>query len=370
MPRLSLLLCLLLLQFSCKQNEAKKTDSNVKENDYFTNNFNHTAFKKSQLDSISKYFEKDFSGSVLIYRNNQLFKKAFGYQDIAKTQKKQLSDVYQLASVSKTITALSVMKLHQSGQINIDSTYSQYVNSFPYKNVTIRQLLTHRSGLPNYIYYTDTFWKNKSNGMRNSDLLNFFVSCEPKPYSRPDFSFSYNNTNYALLPSLIEQVSKIEFHQFVLDSIFKPCGMKNSFLHGCPKPKSFNSNVMIGGYEKEIYDSNYFLNSILGDKSLYSCVEDMFMLYDGLKNNRIINQELLNAMHEPSYDYNVYGGSYGMGFRLKKINNVKWVYHNGWWKGFWTYFWFNLEKDTCLIVLTNNKKSSHFKLYEIINFLN
>jgi CubicO group peptidase (beta-lactamase class C family) len=362
------LLCLLLL-YSCKQKEANKTDKIV-DVEYFKPNFNHVNFKQSQIDSILNCFDKDFSGSLLIYKQNKIFRKAFGYNDVSKTQKKEINDVYQLASVSKTVTALAILKLHQSKLLHIDSFYSKYINGFPYKNVTIRQLLTHRSGLANYIYYMDTFWKDKSVMMKNSDLLEFFIKIKPEPYTKPNVSFSYNNTNFALLPPLIEKVSKRSFYEFVLDSIFKPCGIRSSFFYACPKSKDFSSKVMIGRYEKEIYDTNYYLNTIHGDKSLYSSVDDLFLLYEGMKNNRIVDEELLNAMHEPSYGYNVYGGSYGMGFRLKKLKNTKMVYHNGWWKGFWTYFWFNIENDSCLIILTNNKKSTHFKLYDLINFLN
>jgi CubicO group peptidase (beta-lactamase class C family) len=343
----------ILLMFSCQQKDSKKYKTSI-ENEYWQTDFKLQSFKKSKKDSILSCFEKDFNGSVLIYKKGKILKKALGYQEINKKNKKHVSDVYQMASVSKTISAVATMILHQSNQLHIDSLYSKYVKTFPYSNITIRQLLSHRSGLPNYIYYTDTFWKDKTQMMSNNDLMNFFIQCHPKPYTAPDISFSYNNTNYALLPILIEAVSKKTFHQFVTDSILKPSGMKNTFLFNCSKPKGFNSEVMIGRYEKELYNDPYYLNSVLGDKSLYSSIEDMFLFFNALKTNRLISSELLDMMHQPTYQFNVYGGSYGLGFRLKQINGEKWVYHNGWWKGFWTFFWFNLEKDACLVVLTNN----------------
>ncbi|MDP2175034.1 MAG: serine hydrolase domain-containing protein [Bacteroidota bacterium] len=354
--------------WSCQNKEVKQEKLSI-ENNYWQSNFKHQSFSKSQKDSILNCFDKDFNGSVLVYKKGKIFKKALGYQEIQKKHKKQIDDVYQMASVSKTVTAVATMILHQSKQLHIDSMFSKYINSFPYKNVSIRQLLSHRSGLPNYIYYTDSFWKNKLQLMNNKDLFDFFIKCKPKIYTAPGASFSYNNTNYALLPMLIESVSNKTFNQFVIDSIFKPCGMKNTFYYNCPQPEGFHSTVMTGRYEKELYEHSYYLNGILGDKSLFSSIDDMFLFYHALKTNRLIKKELLDMMHEPSYKYNVYGGSYGLGFRLKQINNEKWVYHNGWWKGFWTFFWINIEKDTCLVVLTNNKKSSRFKLLNLLEFM-
>jgi hypothetical protein len=64
-------------------------------------------------------------------------------------------------------------------------------------------------------------------------------------------------------------------------------------------------------------------------------------------------------MQEPSYAHNVYGGSYGLGFRLMKTPGGQWTYHNGWWRGFWTSFWNRFDRKACMVILTNNKRSSH-----------
>src|SRR5690606_30519254 len=102
---------------------------------------------------------------------------------------------------------------------------------FPYPGVTVRQLLTHRSGLPNYIYLADETWSDKQKGMTNNEALNLLIRHQPARYGRPDSRFFYNNTNYMLLASVIEKVSGQDFAVFMQENIFKPLGMKNTAVY-------------------------------------------------------------------------------------------------------------------------------------------
>lgn len=358
-------LFLLSLFSSCQQTPLQNISQPSFKDSFYHYPKSFKFFNKKDQKFISECFDKDFNGAILVYQNNKLYKKVNGYADIEKQNTIEINDIFQMASVSKTVTSIAVLQLHQSGLLHIDSNISKYLKELKYTNVTIRHLLSHRSGLPNYMYYTDTFWKDKTMVMDNMDLYDFFVKSNPKLYTAPDVSFSYNNTNFALLPILVEKVTGKSFSNYVNENVFKLAGMRNSFFYG-NKPKRITSEVLTGRFVKELYDPNYYLNGILGDKSFYSCVEDMFMFYDALKEGRLLKKELLDTAFQPTYKPNVYGGTYGLGFRIKYIEGEKWVYHNGWWKGFWTFFWTNIEKDTCLVVLTNNKRSSKFKLYDLL----
>jgi CubicO group peptidase (beta-lactamase class C family) len=362
------ILSVLTVLSSCQQSPKQHlTNSSVQDSFYrYSKSFN--SFKKKEQNFISSCFEKDFNGTILVYKKNKLYKSVKGYTDLNKQQKLDINDVFQMASVSKTITSIAILQLHQNGVIHLDSQVSKYLKELKYPHVTVRHLLSHRSGLANYMYYTDTFWKDKLKVMNNQDLYQFFIKSKPKVYTAPDVSFSYNNTNFALLPVLLERVTGQKFPTYVEDSIFKVAGMRNSFFYG-HKPERIQSTVLTGRFVKELYEPNYYLNGILGDKSFFSCVEDMFMFYDALKEGRLLDKTLQDVAFQETYKPNVYGGSYGLGFRIKYIDGEKWVYHNGWWKGFWTFFWTNIEKDICLVVLTNNKKSSRFELYDLLTNL-
>jgi CubicO group peptidase (beta-lactamase class C family) len=352
-----LFICLSMTFFSCSES-GKKTSVKTIEKDTVVESLAYKPFDSDFIDSIQTFFEYDFSGTVLVYKKGQMYKNAFGYRDNQKKEKMDINDVFQLASVSKTVTATAVMLMHKKGKINIDSLVCKYMPDFPYKNVSIRHLLNHRSGLANYMYYTDTFWRDTSRCMNNKDLYKFMVQCQPKPYLMPDKSFSYCNTNYALLAVLVEKVSGLKFDQFVKKEIFDVAGMKHSYFIGC-EPNNMKTRTVIGRYDDYVYTDKYYMDGILGDKSLCSNVTDLFLFHKALSDGKLVSQQQLQEMSEPSYKYNVYGGSYGLGFRLFNSPQGKWVYHNGWWRGFWTSFWNRFDEEICIVVLTNNKRSSH-----------
>lgn len=350
--------------FSCKEFGKTKKQISKTLDSFYKDSSSYKTFPKPIKDSIEKLFKTDFSGTVLVYKKGFLFQSAYGHRDFKQKKEIELNDIFQLASVSKTVTAVAVLQLCQKNLIHLDSMFSKYVEDFPYKNVSIRHLLSHRSGLANYIYYTDTFWKDNTKMMNNKDLYTFFKTIKPLPYLMPDVSFSYNNTNFALLPILIEKITKLSFQEYVKTNIFMPAGMKFSYFKG-HQPKYIKGKELLGRFEKVVYSDPYYLDEVLGDKSMMSNVNDMFLFYKGLKKGVLLNDSFLKLMQTPSYKHNIYGGSYGLGFRIKKIKDEEWVYHNGWWKGFWTFFWTKMDEDVCIVVLTNNRKSSRFGIYSL-----
>ena len=364
----SLLLAIIFL-FSCvNQSSKQKVKLVLNEEGFFNTEREYKSFSNHFLDSLKAFFPIDFNGTVLVYKQGKLFKKAFGEIGLAHSSEMLIDDVFQLASVSKTVTAVATMVLIQEGKLALDSLVLKYLPDFPYPNVTIRQLLTHRSGIANYMYYTDTFWKDTARYMNNEDLYNFMKVSKPIPSLNPGAGFSYCNTNYAYLAYLISKIAGLPFHQFVEERIFKPAGMRNSFYLGY-KPARIKARVLIGRLSHHEYNEPYYMDGVLGDKSLYSNVEDMFYFHLALSEGRLINKTLLNLMQEPSFQHNVYGGSYGLGFRLMKNYTGQWTYHNGWWRGFWTSFWNRFDEQVCVVVLTNSKHSSHVDKQGLANFV-
>lgn len=358
----------LFLALSCDNNRRIKQQGEISNDSFYSSKQQYKSFNSQFIDSLEQFFDPDFCGTVLVYRNGNLYKKAFGQRDLNKSTDMQLSDVFQLASVSKTVTATAVMLLVQEGKIKLDKDISTYLNDFPYPNISVRQLLSHRSGLANYIYYTDTFWKDTSKYMTNDVFYDFMVKNKPVPYLNPDVSFSYCNTNYAFLAVMVEKVSGMSFPKFVEERIFKPSGMRNSYYKGY-RPERIKAKELVGRFDRYEYYGTYYLDGVLGDKSMYSNVEDMFAFHCALSEGRLLKIKYLKEMETPSYKYNIFGGSYGLGFRLMNTPNGQWTYHNGWWRGFWTSFWNKFDKNTCFVILTNNKRSSHVNKLALANFL-
>lgn len=362
------LILMLISVIACQNKVTEKKKVEPKGDGFGNDSMVYKEFPESFVDSLETFFEPDFSGTVLVYKNGMLYRKAFGYTDRKGQDSMRVDDIFQLASVSKTVTATAVMILDQEGKISIDSPVVRYLNDFPYPKVKVRQLLNHRSGLANYIYYTDTFWKDTSKHMDNDQFYSFMCQCKPVPYLDPEVSFSYCNTNYAFLAVLIEKISGKKFHQFVEERIFKPAGMRSSFYKN-HRPGRIKNRVLTGRFDQYEYTGTYYLDGVLGDKSLYSNVDDLFRFHKALEEGKLISRARLEQMSTASYDHNVFGGSYGLGFRLKQTPYGQWVYHNGWWRGFWTAFWNRFDKDICFVVLTNNKHSSHVPKPAIADFL-
>jgi CubicO group peptidase (beta-lactamase class C family) len=363
------LFLLSILLFSCVNQTAKKNEKlGLKEDGFYNTERGYKNFSSHFIDSLHDFFPNDFNGTVLVYKQGKLFKKAFGKIGLAQSPEMLVDDIFQLASVSKTVTAVATMLLIQEGKLALDSLALKYLPDFPYPNVSIRQLLTHRSGLANYMYFTDSFWHDTAKYMDQEDFYQFMKRSKPTPYLNPGVSFSYCNTNYAFLAYMISKISGMPFHQFVEERIFKPAGMRNSFYLG-HKPERIKARVLTGRFDHYEYNETYYMDGVLGDKSLFSNVEDMFYFHLALSEGRLINKTLLNLMQEPSFRHTVFGGSYGLGFRLMKNHTGQWTYHNGWWRGFWTSFWNRFDKQVCVVVLTNNKNSSHVDKQGLANFV-
>lgn len=356
--RVLLVWCLVLLGQSCSDSANRKSDVVQAGDGFYTDQSAYKQFSARTRDTIEQFFPPDFSGTVLIYRNGRLFRRAFGYRDMARKERMQENDMFQLASASKPLTAVCVMQLASKGLLHTDSPVTTYLRDFPYAGVTVRHLLNHRSGLANYVYFTDTFWKDPLKPMDNRALYDFLKNCKPKPYLPPDLSFSYCNTNFAVLVNLIETISGKQFHAYAEENILKPAGMRQTYFHG-HRPARIKGTAVTGRYEHYLYADPYYLDAVLGDKSMISTVGDMFLFNRALASGRLLDTSRLAAMQQPSYRHNVYGGSYGLGFRLMELPGGQWTYHNGWWRGFWTSFWNRFDKDICFVILCNNKRSSH-----------
>src|SRR5690606_39746770 len=97
-----------------------------------------------------------------------------------------------------------VLQLIDQGKIQIDQLVSDFFPGFPYEGVTVRQLLTHRSGMPNFVYFVDKIWSDRKKGMSDLDAINLLIEHKPARYGKPDGRFHYNNSNYMMLGAIIE----------------------------------------------------------------------------------------------------------------------------------------------------------------------
>jgi CubicO group peptidase (beta-lactamase class C family) len=308
-----------------------------------------------RLDSLFTYkarFE-GFNGNVLIvYEGTPVYKGCFGFSDIRQGEVLMPNTSFQLASVSKTFTATAVLKLVEKGAVRLQDSISRFFPNFPYRGITVEHLLSHRSGLPNYLVFGERYWKDRRKLMSNDDVLEMMCIWKPQIEFRPGAIFRYCNTNYVLLALLVEKVSGQCFHSFMEKEFFGPLGMQNSFVFDKDYTRHNEAAV---SYDYRWKDTGFTpYDGVSGDKGIYSTIEDMYKWDLGLKQGRILSDSMMRQAYTPFSRDSRNQKFYGLGWRLSRMEDGSYLpYHNGWWHGNNTVFWRNVRDNSSIIILGN-----------------
>lgn len=375
MNRGSLLFILIVMFLSCGNSSTESTGNRLflrpEPASIFSNLSAAQKVVAGKLDQLFLDMNRKgiFNGSVLVSRAGKIiYKKSLGFLDKPAQYPLTDSSMFQLASVSKVITATAVLMLHEREIIDINKPFTFYFPDFPYENVKVRDLLNHRSGLPNYIYTLNSEIYKPNYQMSNEDMYNYFVTKNAKRCMKPDTRFNYCNTNYALLALLIEKASGTSYSKFLKEELFRPLGMKNTAtitdidLRGINTTRPYDTRWRPVSFDASDY--------VLGDKSIYSTPYDLFLFSEALYQNKIISpktQELAYTAFSREKKVN----NYGYGWRLKNYEDPdkKEVYHNGWWHGYRSSFHRRLKDTLTVIILSNQLNRSAYQTYKVYEIL-
>ncbi len=321
--------------------------------------------KAEYIDSIFQQLSKYnwFNGSVCYSEKGQLvYQKAFGFKNFKTRDSLTVNSPFQLASVSKMFTAISIMILKERDILDYEDTIQQFIPDFPHNGISIRNLLTHRAGLSRYMSLAHDKWKDKTIPLSNDSMLSMFERFEPNTYFKADAGFHYCNTNYAILASIVEKASGKPFDVFMKEEVFDPLEMNDSFVYNMrgDTTVSFYVNKGVTGHRNSGWRSirmrNDYLNGVMGDKGVYCSIEDMFKFEQALYFNTLVSQETLSEAYLPgSPKYWRRNNNYGFGWRIK-VSEDSTVFHFGWWKGFRAYFIRDLKQDKSIIALCNKER--------------
>ncbi|MHC8948401.1 serine hydrolase domain-containing protein [Sphingobacterium hungaricum] len=358
---------------SCSSPEAKqlKIEEKQSEKDSVSLLYN-PAEADPRIDEFMKrlHARSGFNGNVLVAKKGKiLYQNSFGWADYLLKDSLNINSKFELASVSKPLTALGILKLVQEDKLKLSQTVNDFYPDFPYPRITIEQLLTHRSGLPNYVYFSDGIWKDKKVGMTNQDAMNLLIEHKPNRYGSPNGRFHYNNSNFMVLGSIIEKVTGQDFAVYMMDNIFKPAGMKNTAVLSKAVYEKIPTDVI--GHDKIWRRSvvQNFLDGPVGDKGIYSTVQDLYLLDIALKEGRVVKKELLDSAYVPRNDPKRGNFSYGYGWRTFYPKDHQIVYHTGWWHGFKTLYIRDLTDDITIVLLTNMANASLSNLDDLYKIL-
>ncbi len=348
---------LLVLFFSCKQNEPlkKAKDSKAKSGDFVVRPMSEKE-KEEYVSRVKEMYDTlllkhHFNGSIIVAKNGEILLEDYrGYADFGSKDTITPSTTFHLASVTKTFTATAILKLWEEKKLNIDDSIQVYFPTFPYHNITLRMMLNHRSGLPNYVYamVKDPYWKHRL--ANNQDMLKFLIEKQPKWYGYPNRAFNYCNTNYALLALVIEKVSGVTYPEYLKNNIFKPLGMNHSFVFSKLDSAAYKPSFQFNNKPFNLEP----MDAIYGDKNVYSTARDMLLWDNALYNNRIVSKATYEEAIKPTSFEKPGIHNYGMGWRLMTLPNGTVVFHNGWWHGNNNVF-ARLIDDTATIIVLGNK---------------
>ena len=317
-------------------------------------------------DYFNNLFESNkFNGVGLFYKDGKQFSFAKGVKRFEKSPDSlEITDQCQLASLSKPFAAYAVLQLIEKGLVSLDDSVTSFLPCTPYSNVTVLHLLTHTSGIGYYAYVTDNLWGSPENMMDNDDLITMMECKEVPNYFQPEQYFDYCNTNYTLLADIVESVSGMTFQEYMQKEVFDRLGMHSSEILEANKRDPLEYAVH-GHFPSKDSKRPSYLDGIVGDKGLYSNVEDLLTFYLSMSEDGFIDSDLWAEATKPQERYarNLY---YGYGWRIKPLSNADTiVYHNGWWRGFRSYFWMSKKEDKVCIVLTNWIKGGYLNQDEI-----
>lgn len=315
---------------------------------------------------------RGFNGNVLVSRRGEvIFRKCYGYTNFETKDSLKFNTPFHVASVSKVFTATAILRLYDRGKLKLNDKVTKYIPEFPYPEITVRMLLTHTSGLSEYNYFCENMFEDPDTPVDNDKVLCMMCSQVPPPYYKPGKNFDYCNTNYMLLARIIELISGQRFDQYMKQDLFDPLEMKDTFISGF-YDDSTRKDRAIGYLQKDEKPvKRNLLDGVVGDKNVYTTVDDMHKFDNALYSGRLLADSTLKMAHSPQSKERLDKRNYGMGWRLIQSDEgtVPFVFHNGWWHGFNSSYFRRLSDSTTIIILGNRYSKEVYRIWSIIDVL-
>ena len=315
----------------------------------------------AQLEKeITDLFEevKNRPGAIIgVYEDGKIeFQKAYGLANLDYDIPITSKTVFDVGSVAKQFTAACIFLLEQQGKLSIDDPIQKYLPEMPVyqeEMVTIRHLINHTSGLRDYVEimaYAGIPFENIFTEEMGLDIMtrqkdrNFF----------PGQQFMYNNGGYLLLAIIVRRASGMSIGTFAEEYLFKPLGMKSSFILENPNRIVKNSATGYTPVSDSTYQKKHYYNIALGgDGQVYTTLEDLLLWDNNFYNKKIGGQALFDRQHERGVLNNGKVTEYGGGLFIQENKGYQVVQHTGSWGGFRTILWRLPSLKKTLVVLAN-----------------
>lgn len=316
------------------------------------------------------YERGQFNGNVMVIKEGKVvYQGSFGIKNIDPVDSLSLGDRFRLASVSKQFTAAAIVQLKEQDKLDYDQDIRDFIPELPYEGISVRHLLNHVSGLPDYERLMFENWKPELEYddvnrfvSGNDDIIKMLVDKNPEVDFEPEEKWEYSNTGYLLLATIVNKASGMPFETYVKENIFDRAGM-GSVVYDYKPEMDPEMPERVFGYKTELdgsrtYEDKHFLNHVQGDGGIYASLEDLRKWDRIMYTDKIMSEESKKEAFSPFVLKNGDTTNYGFGWFLDTSpNGKKVVQHSGGWVGFGTFIYREIEENNCLILLTNNSSS-------------
>jgi CubicO group peptidase (beta-lactamase class C family) len=305
------------------------------------------------IDRLMSAYQGNVPGaSVLVIRNGRtVFCRSYGMADLEHQVAATPATNYRLASVTKQFTAAAILLLAQEKRLSLDDSLRKWLPTLPEAttSITLRQLLTHTSGL---IDYEEVMPAETSRQLHDSDVLHL-LEAQNRTYFPPGTQYRYSDSGYSLLSLVVARASGLDFASFLRSRIFVPLGMTNTVAY--EEAVSTVTNRAYG-YSQVATDwtrtDQSLTSAVLGDGGIYSSVDDLAKWDQALYGGGPLSPEYLRAAFAPATQTDDPNVAYGLGWRITGET----VWHSGETLGFRNVILRFPKRRFTIVILTNRNE--------------
>lgn len=316
----------------------------------------------ARVDSILTFYNRKglFNGNALVeYGGEIVLQKSYNANYTGNAKGSQ----FRIGSTSKTFASMVVLLLENDGKLQLQDTIGKYLPDYVHGEVTVEQLLTHQSGIPNFLN-DEYFGKIFERSYAVEELIEKF--CSDSLQFDPGSKFNYTNSGYVLLSAIIEEIEKKSYHIVLKERIFDPLGMKATYSGS----SSDTSNLAIG-YMSGKVEPRYPVENVIGAGGITSTTEDLLKWSKAIATGQLLSKQKIAELFIPRTAYEDWGGFYGYGWIIDKLQfsvskRHEVVYHPGTDMGFYTMFVKQPDNDITIILLCNTSDFPRFGITDLI----
>lgn len=319
-----------------------------------------------QLDSLLALVESNekFNGNVMIARNGEVaYRRSFGFANPATRQPLDSATTFRLASLSKQFTALGIAVLENDGKLGYDDPLAKYIPELAfYEGVTIRHLIHHYGGLPDYMGLVARKGKRKT-VYDNEMVIALMADKQPKAEFAPGTNSSYSNMGYLTLASVIERVSGKSYGEFLQERIFTPLGMTRTAVNYPDNREDkdvaagFERNPKTGELVRVDNDADYgyyLLSGVVGDGAVFSTTDDLLRYHLGMQTDKILPADKREVLVTAGKQADAPDKGYAFGQSVRQTKSLgQRISHSGSWAGALTWLERYPESGSVIVVLSN-----------------